>query len=112
MGLDQLTRDALELIAAERIEQDEKWGQQNHPFHWIGYDDETQEWNERQERNFKDLVDELAEQGVLSWDYVLLEEVFEALSAKTPEEQEKELIQVAAVASAAWEASRRRRGLL
>lgn len=63
------------------------------------------DWHEHQN-------DLRATRGKLSWDGILLEEVYEALAEsadKDPEKYETELIQVAASAIRLWVANRRKR---
>ncbi|HWO60244.1 MAG TPA: hypothetical protein VNO31_09445 [Umezawaea sp.] len=112
------TASVLAEIAAERAEQDAKWGQQNHPdrmpadypvgdtpsaelaaVHWKNTNAARVAWmNERgvpRDRN-------------AAWDGILLEEVYEALAEEDLAKLRAELVQVAAVA-AAWIASIDRR---
>jgi len=87
------TINVLDEIAQERENQDRKWGEQNHP-NGTGedYDDKAAQaktecdratWNEH-----------------LTWDLILLEEVYEALAESDPALLRAELVQVAAVAIA------------
>jgi hypothetical protein len=86
-------------VEEELSAQDEKWGEQNHPLiggdrrgrgalreHYALLASEEKERNDRRVQN-----------GTMGWDSILLEEVFEALEAETPEQQIEELIQSAAV---------------
>lgn len=88
------TQDVLLEIHRERARQEEKWGEQHHP-NGTGssYRVVAEEW--------KRLNDEAAIAGSLTWEGILLEEVFEALSEADHGPLEVELTQVAAVA-AAW----------
>lgn len=91
-------------ICEERTRQEEKWGQQNHP-DWhgdfsVGF---TADWA----RMVNDLR---AKRNGLAWDWILLEEVAEALEADSREHLREELVQVCAVAIAWVEAIDRRAG--
>lgn len=86
-------------VVAERLAQDRRWGEQNHPSAGRGrvfdcgiaaYADSWKQENAAREAG-----------GCLAWDGILLEEVFEALAEGDPKLLRKELIQVAAVA-VAW----------
>lgn len=107
----QSTYDVLTQVHYERTLQDEKWGEQNHPFlppngtDWLLRSDylwNAEGWKVRNEYR--------QASGQLAWEGILLEEVFEALSEEDPVKREQELIQVAAVAVAIVESSRRARG--
>lgn len=89
------TVEVLIEIADERARQDEKWGEQNHP------DGCCKEYYEPLANEARAQADEAAEDGVLTWVAVLLEEVYEAVSETDYKGLREELIQVAAVA-AAW----------
>lgn len=96
------TDRVLQEVLAERARQDERWGEQNHPVH----DPEDPAGVFLLGRSYAALEQEAKARfaaGRRSWALVELEEVFEALSAKTPEEARAEFIQVAAVAVAAVE---------
>lgn len=84
-------------VAVERAKQDEKWGEQNHPM-VCAPGDRTQfaagAWQWQRENAAR------AGEGRLSWDGVLLEEVYEAMAEEDPARQREELVQVAAVAVA------------
>ncbi len=80
-------------VEAELFRQRNVWGEQDHEylrdeFHKNAYT--------LLEDYYKSVYDE--QSGEPTWDVILLEEVFEALSAATDEERIKELAQVAAVA--------------
>ena len=104
------THNALCEIRAERDSQDQQWGEQNHPmlpsdgYGWLIQGD-----YECLARTWKTTNAYRAQKGQLAWDGILLEEVYEALCEPDAKKREVELIQVAAVAVAAWEASRRQR---
>ena len=88
----------LELVHDEIRAQDDKWGQQDHPIlhgasGWMDLGEYQREARVWQRRN-----DYRVESGTLSWDGILLEEVYEALCETNPQALEVELIQVAAVA--------------
>jgi hypothetical protein len=100
------TTQALMEVRAERDRQDMKWGPQDHAMIFArssteGFDRLATYW--KKENDFR------VKEGLLSWDGVLLEEVAEALAETDPVKQEQELIQVAAVAVAMVECSRRNR---
>lgn len=89
---------AMNLVGDELRSQDDKWGQQDHP---IAH--RTSGWMNRGEytrlaMSWKRRNDFRVESDTLSWDGILLEEVFEALCETDTKAQEEELIQVAAVA--------------
>jgi hypothetical protein len=90
-------------VAEERQRQDDRWGEQNHPVHdhsdptGIYFLGRTYDWFEAEAKH-------RFSRGERSWALIQLEEVFEALSARTPEQAREEFIQVAAVAVAAVEA--------
>lgn len=80
------------LVAAERRRQDDKFGPQDYPLidsnaPYAGLASAYKQLNDRAIKN-----------GTRTGDNVLLEEVYEALSADGPEETVTELVQVAAVA--------------
>lgn len=88
----------------ERIRQDERWGEQNHPDNF---------YNERaifamQAEDLKVVNDLSARDGDVDWTGILLEEVFEAVAESDAAKLRAELIQVAAVAVAWIEAIDRR----
>jgi hypothetical protein len=96
------TDSVLREVLAERVRQDDRWGQQDHPMHAPGEEDGVLllDWP------FRDLEQVMKERfgyGPPSWAVIQLEEVFEALAAKTLPEARAEFIQVAAVAVAAVE---------
>lgn len=81
-------------IIEERGRQDKKWGIQNHP-------NGTAPWNSRQANYYRDLCDQRAHSGQVSWFDILLEEVWEAGAEIEDGKLREELVQVAAVC-AAW----------
>lgn len=84
------------------------WGEQNHPdiypmcegIRRLGFEFEADGWKAKNA--------ERAGAGTLSWDGILLEEVYEALSAEDEDKMREELVQVAAVALT-WAGAIRRR---
>lgn len=99
----------LDEVADERVSQDAKWGEQNHPD--VPTDDPT-EWVRghyaSQADVWKVINDNRVKDGTLTWDGILLEEVYEALAETDPALMRAELVQVAAVAVAWIEAIDRR----
>ena len=101
------------LVLDERRRQDDKWGEQNHP----DYGGPEGEANAAALRRFFALrLSRIREtearhrrEGLLGWDCILLEEVYEALSEDDDDKLEAELVQVSAVAQAWIECIRRRR---
>lgn len=92
----------LDEVAVERVRQLEMWGQQDHPvtFNSNAWVEENDYWHDKN--------DQRVEQGTLTWDGILMEEVAEALMETDLHRQRKEFIEVAAVAIAAAEAVDRR----
>jgi hypothetical protein len=94
-------------IMDERIRQDEKWGEQNHDLSQSAWDRHTFSaaadwWKHINSERAKGRTGVGAGRsgGSLTWDGILLEEVFEALAEKDLSGAREELIQVAAVAVA------------
>jgi hypothetical protein len=79
-------------IHEERIRQDEKWGEQNHPMLDIPF---TAEGMGEKEYVYK-RINDIRENP--SWFAVLMEEVYEAFAETDPVKQREEIVQVAAVA--------------
>ena len=120
------TDPVLAEVLTERIAQDTKWGQQNHPdidprdidvvtHHY--YASRADIWKQVNEERATPShggrcatcpAEEGAPHGHTAWDGVLLEEVYEALAEADPAKLRAELIQVAAVAAAWVEAIDRR----
>jgi hypothetical protein len=89
-------------IGAERVAQNEKWGEQNHP-------DGTGNRSQQERAEFARRWCESAfESGYGTWADVLNEEVAEAQAERDPAKLRAELVQVAAVAAAWIEAIDRR----
>ncbi|WP_309080297.1 hypothetical protein [Zhihengliuella sp.] len=105
---------ALGDVHAERLRQDAKWGEQNHPdgtgssskpLAAMAASGVTADWLADSATLATDTA---AERGVVTWRHILLEEVFEALAESDPAKLRTELIQVAAVATQWAEAIDRR----
>ena len=92
--------DALSIadeVVDERLRQDEVWGTQDHEcvYSWADrqrFAGQADHWKQRNDARVR--------QGRITWDGILLEEVFEALGEGDRELRRAELIQVAAVAMA------------
>jgi hypothetical protein len=82
-------------ILKERNLQNDKFGEQNHLMNTKFFDCE---FCKTKERFYKEINKK--EDFRYSWLTILLEEVYEAFSVKTPKKQRAEMIQVAAVAIA------------
>jgi hypothetical protein len=82
----------LDQIAAERIRQNEKWGEQNHPDGTGG-----QRWRDAANR-VRSEVDDDARAGRTTWNGIIREELFEALAETDWARLRAELVQIAAVA--------------
>jgi len=99
---DPATAGVLDEVAAERVRQNERWGEQNHR-------DGTGDRRWRDAANHvRSEVDDEARAGRTTWNGVLREELFEALAESDPARLRAELVQVAAVAVAWVEAIDRR----
>jgi hypothetical protein len=109
LGSERSTRSILAEIHAERLRQDAKWGEQNHPTvirdGLLGdcdhdyYATIADDWKGRNAYR----VRRRNEQGYprdrnCAWDGILREEVYEALAEADPVKRRAELVQVAAVA--------------
>lgn len=97
--------DILTEVGHERASQYETWGAQTHASSYCAayrlcYRGEAQRWREINDARIKE--------GRLTWDGILLEEVFEALAEGDDALRRAELIQVAAVAVAEIEEIDRR----
>jgi hypothetical protein len=99
------TSSILREIAEERIRQDAKWGEQNHPIRPDGWDEPlilmAQNARENCEISFSE------NKG--TWYDILYEEFTEVFAESDPDKQRAELIQVAAVAVAMIECIDRRK---
>jgi hypothetical protein len=102
------TQNVLVEVGEERLRQNTKWGEQNHP---DGTDPEVRISGQRMDRlrdDARERTDWLAENSAVTWSDILLEEVFEALAESDEAALRTELIQVAAVATQWVEAIDRR----
>jgi hypothetical protein len=97
--------DLADEVVAERERQIAKWGVQDHP---SSYSENERRVAERASVRWKRVNDARVAEGTLTWDGILLEEVYEALAESDPAARRAELIQVAAVALAEVEAIDRR----
>lgn len=114
------TLKTLDLVAVERIAQQRKWGEQNHPDGTgptstpLNIRGETNGWVDESDSAsllaelFTETTDSRFGRGDGTWRDILLEEVFEALAEDDPDKLRAELIQTAAVAVAWVEAIDRR----
>lgn len=84
-------------VSEERERQTRKWGEQHHLDHCPYLYREWDRWAD----NWKAINDRRVQKDELSWDGILLEEVYEALAETDPAMLREELVQVAAVA-VAW----------
>lgn len=98
----EFSRVAVE-VAAERVRQDARWGEQNHP------DGTGLPGDIIAAELARELCDKRAADGTVAWRDILLEEVCEAFAEADAGKLRMELVQVAAVA-AAWVAAIDRRG--
>lgn len=80
----------LKEIYKERLRQEEKWGEQNHP------DGTKEKWSEVAD-GMKAVCEIKAEKGELTWHDILEEEIWEAYGETDPALLRAELIQSAAV---------------
>lgn len=96
---------ALDEVAAERVRQDAKWGEQNHP---DGTRPTIPTLNAREQAIHE--CDYAHRNGTGTWRHILEEEVAEAFAESDPVKLRAELVQVAAVAVAWVEAIDRRAG--
>jgi hypothetical protein len=86
----------------ERVRQEQKWGQQNHP--WVNTPVHGVKWYRVNNQAWaKEIVDTLARQDMLDYVGIITEEYYEALEAPTIEEARVELVQLAACCVAAIE---------
>jgi hypothetical protein len=102
--IDTLNDIASEMMD-ERVAQIERWGQQDHP---SSYSDIEVHQAKKAADYWKAVNDRRVDEGNLTWDGILLEEVFEALAESDDTLRREELVQVAAVAAAEIEAIDRR----
>lgn len=88
-------------VIQERVRQEAKWGEQNHPDGTTGVYGLTRDF-------YRDLCDQKHRDGKGTWLDILFEEFYEAAAEVDPAKLREELIQVAAVAVAWIEAIDRR----
>jgi hypothetical protein len=92
------TRDVLLEVFDERVRQNAKWGEQNHPdgtgpdVHW-GINGPARMIRDDAKRD----TDEAAVAGAVTWLHIALEEMAEAFAEDDPAKLRTELLQVAAV---------------
>lgn len=87
-------------VTAERVKQNEKWGEQNHPsLHPAAANGAEQLLviNNLDEKGIKELVDDDAKNGNSNWVNISMEEFKESICAPTDYERRNELIQTIAV---------------
>jgi len=97
-------RDVLEEVLNERMRQEEKWGEQNHPDGTgpgVELDNRHGLYMDELANVHKNNTDLAAKYGDLTYKDIFLEEVFEALAEEDKEKLREELVQTAAVA-VAW----------
>lgn len=82
-----------EEIFAERMRQDQKWGEQN-------YDDGTGESFAPAAEMAKSICEHAAKMNVITWHDILREEFFEAVAESDQTKLRTELLQIAAVCKA------------
>lgn len=95
----------LDEIHKERVRQDAKWGEQNHP---DGTCAEGPEKAKAHADAARSICNHFAKIGKLTWAHILTEELMEAYAETDPEKLITELIQVSAVAASWVECIRRR----
>jgi hypothetical protein len=114
-----MSRNVLDEVHAERVRQDQRWGQQNHPLvdpvllSRGDADRMCDEFEVPTADRARWLCDLRHRRGDGSWTDILLEELcefIEAATVKGPAEARAELVQLAAVAVAAVEAIDRNGG--
>lgn len=93
-------------IEAERIRQDEKWGEQNHPIR--EEHKRAIEYYKEEAEAFRKICDLKARENRITWYDIIIEEFFEAFAEDTPEGQRAELVQMIAVGVAMIECIDRR----
>lgn len=107
----QHTQVVLAEVKEERERQHEKWGEQDHPDYcsdWRNSPEYARGENLIRANNWKLENARRVAEGSISWDGILLEEVFEALSEEDPARLREELVQSSAVITAWVEAIDRR----
>lgn len=101
-ALEDFNTPTLAAVRHERIRQDAKWGEQNHPDGTGGYIRRVEADEARK------ACSEAADDRAVTWRHILAEEVAEAFAEEDPGCLVEELVQVAAVAVAWIEAFGRR----
>lgn len=81
----------LDEVLEERIRQDAKWGEQNHP-NGTSVSKFTEVANQ-----MKAVCDAAHKDGTLTWAMILFEEFYEAMAEEDPSALRKELVQTIAV---------------
>lgn len=107
----QHTQVVLAEVKEERERQHEKWGEQDHPDYcsdWRNSPEYARGENLIRANNWKLENARRVAEGSISWDGILLEEIFEALSEEDPARLREELVQSSAVITAWVEAIDRR----
>ena len=103
------TNPLFQAIQREQDRQLAKWGQQDHPS-FLEMDDDEREDRRKFSEAVKEDTDDAAKDGTLTWEHILVEELFEAKAETENDENLKtELIQVAAVALSWIESIERKR---
>lgn len=96
--------EIIEKVLAERTRQDNKWGEQN----WPLAHEPISELKEESDKS-KNFCNERAKLGIVSWRDILKEEFDEVFAESDIDNQETELVQVAAVAVSIIECLERHR---
>lgn len=97
-----------EEIHQERLRQDAKWGEQNHPIR--PEDPEIIQFFHGAMIRAKESCDFHHENGTQAWFYIVREELLEVMDESTAEGQRAELVQLAAVAVSMIECIDRKKG--
>jgi hypothetical protein len=97
-----ITDRVLSEILAERIDQDTKWGEQNHP------DGTALLGSKANADQARQICQRAARADEVTWNHILTEEFLEAMAEDNPGRLRAELVQIAAVAVAWVEAIDRR----
>lgn len=89
----------IEEILKEKERQVSLWGVQNHNIvnYEIPHELRMSYYSLPREEKAKKNCNKAAKEGILTWGDIIVEELVEALNAKTPEEMREELIQCCAV---------------
>lgn len=105
-GLARRNDAVIRAVIAEEQSQDGKWGEQNHP-------NGTGLFGDKEKADFaREVTDDAARNGTLTWKHILNEEVLEAFAESDLDRLEEELIQVAAVSTQWARAIHRQRNRL